>query len=150
MTSFSDILNKRGDQIERPKPLPVGHYMAMVKGLPEQATIGKSSTPALVFILTIMSPLEDVDQQSLMECGGAAGKTMRHTLYLQGKDENAQKAVEWRLRQFLEQLGCFSESKTLAECIQESPGRALRIEVSHRPSDDCQMIYTDIKSTSAA
>lgn len=150
MTNFTDILNKRGAAVERPKPLPTGHYIGMVKGLPEQTTIGKNNTPALVFTIALTQPLEDVDASALLEVGGVGGKTMRHTLYLQGKDDNAQKAVEFRLRQFIEQLGCFDESKTFSEMISETPGRAIRIQVQHRPSEDGQMIYTDIKSTSAA
>lgn len=150
MTSFADILNKRGDSIERPKPLPPGSYVGTVKGLAEQAEIGKNKTPALVFTIALIQALEDVDQSALHEAGGVAGKTMRHTLYIQGKDENAQKNVEWRLRQFFEQLGVYSDSKTLSEMLSESPGQAIKLTVVHKPSEDGSTIYTEIKSTSAA
>jgi hypothetical protein len=141
MASFQDILNKKADDVERPKPLPPGTYLGVVEGLPEFAEIGKNQTPVANLKIKLLAAEDDVDSDALREMGGALGKSLRHRLFL---TEDA----AWRVKQFLEEhLGINGDGKTLGELFNEAPGNQVKVVVKHRPSQDGQTIYAEIDRT---
>lgn len=141
MANFADILSKQSSEVERPKPYPVGSYVALLKGLPEQTELGERKTPCLEFNVELMQPMQDVDPQALAECGFAPGKRIRLRQFV--TDESL-----WRLKQFLtEHLGIEEGSKTIGQMISETPGRQFIATIGHRPSQDGTQIYSEIRQT---
>jgi hypothetical protein len=144
MTNFVDALNRKADEVERPKPLPVGTYLCTIPGPPEMKTIGKNSTPAAEFSVKVIQPREDVDSEALLAVGGAGGKTLRLTFYL---TEDAL----FRLKEFLvDTCGIEPGGRTLGEMIPEAVNRMFNVTVKHRPSQDGTQIYAEIAGTAKA
>ncbi len=141
-TNFAEILSKRTDEIERPKPLPVGTYLAMVEGAPELREIGKKSTPAAEFKFRILSPGDDVDREALTAMGGIGEHRMRKPYFL--TDESL-----YRLKEFLvDHLGIAENGRPIGQLLSEAPNQQVYVTVSHRPSEDGSQIYAEVKSTS--
>lgn len=141
MASFQDILNKKADEVERPKPLPAGTYTGVVSGLPEFGEVGQNKTPVANLKIKILDAGDDVDQDALNEVKDWRGKEVRHSLFL---TEDA----AWRVKQFLEDhLGLNGHGKTLAELFNDAPGQQVKFVLKHKPSQDGQSIYAQIDRT---
>lgn len=140
-TSFEDILDKAPGEIERPKPLPVGSYTCIVKGLPRFDKSSKKQTPFVEFTLQPIAAGEDVDQDDLEAMGGFANKTIRATYYI---TEDA----TWRLKDFLNHCG-IEEGESLREMIEETPGKQVTAYMKHRPSEDGQSIFAELAKTAS-
>ena len=140
MSSFQDILNTKTDDIERPKPLPVGTYLGIVSGPPEIAPIGQKNTLAAKYSIKLLAPQDDVDRDALSEMGGIGDRTVGLTLFL------TQDAA-WRAKEFLENCGIDTAGKTLGESLTEAPGRQVYVKLKHRPSPDGTQLYSEIQST---
>jgi hypothetical protein len=140
---FSSILSKSASAIEEPKPLPVGTYICVVNAAPELTKIGQKETPAAVFQLRPIRPMDDVDSSALAEAGNWQERNIRHTLYL------TEEAL-YRLKEFLGHLGLDVEGDaSLGELISGSPGRQVAVSISHRPAPDGSRLYVDVKKTAA-
>lgn len=143
-TDFASILSQRSESIERPKPVPVGTYAAMVEGIPEMRNIGKKDTPAAEFSFKLIAPGPDVDTTALTEMGGLTDKKLRKPFFL--TEESL-----YRLKEFLvDHLGIDEGKKSIGELISESPNRSVTVVVSHRLSEDKSQVYAEIKSTARA
>lgn len=145
--SFQSILDRPSSATEKPKPLPVGTYLAMVKGLPEEGESTQKKTPFVKFTLQFLQAAEDVDEEALTEVlkGKAlSDKTTGHTLYI---TEDA----AWRLGKFLDDLGIDDQNGTVSfrQRISSAPGRQVMIALKHRASDDGENVFAEIKSTAA-
>lgn len=145
MATFSNILNKAPTETERPKPLPVGSYQCIVKGLPRMDKSTKKGTDFAEFTLQFQSALDDVDEDSLGEVLNGKNlteKSIKATYYL---TEDAL----WRFKQFLENCGLdvTNEEKTYAELINETPNCVVGIHLKHTPSDDGETMYANISKT---
>lgn len=148
-TSFSDILKKRGDEAEAPKPLPVGTYQAVIDPSPKI----DDTKGTVQFALSLLAPKEDVDLDDLNSQGGVAGKKMFHTLWFLAKEdsgEEGQKRQDYRNKKFfVDSLG-MDESLTFGQMIAEAPGRQLLITIKHQPSQDGSQMYANIAATARA
>ena len=58
--NFADLAQTKVGQVERPKPLPEGHYLAQISG-PMTQHKAKSGNIAMRFPCKILGPGEDVD-----------------------------------------------------------------------------------------
>jgi hypothetical protein len=144
MTNFADALNRKADEIERPKPLPVGTYLVTIPAQPEMKKIGQKETPAAEYTVRVVSAGPDVDQEALNAAGGCQGKTLRLTYYL--TDESV-----YRFRDFLtDTLDIDPAGRTLGEMIPDSVNRMFNATIKHKPSQDGTQIYTEISSTARA
>ena len=144
MTSFSDALNRKADEIEKPKPLPVGTYVCTIPGPPEMKELGQQQTPAAIYQVRVVSPGPDVDSEALMAMGGVQNKTLRLTFFL---TEDAL----YRFRDFLvETLGIESNGRALGEMMPDSVNRMFNATIKHRPSPDGTQLYAEIDRTSKA
>jgi hypothetical protein len=148
--SFASILNNQPSETERPKPLPVGSYQCIVKGLPRLDKSAKKGTDFVQFTLQFQSAGEDVDPDSLEaaltkpsgEKRQLSEKSIKATYYL---TEDAL----WRFKEFLKHLGLDidGESKSYAAWLNETPNCVVGIYLKHVPSDDGEMMYADIGKT---
>jgi hypothetical protein len=143
MSNFQDLLDKKMDDIEKPKPLPVGSYICMVDGAPEITTIGQKQTDAIIFKMKVMQAGEDVNTDLLEEAGGVGNKTLRLTQFL---TEDSLHRVKRFLNEHLE----IDADLSVRAAIAEAPGRTCICVVKHRPSQDGQDLYAEIASTAKA
>lgn len=135
---FSKILSKQAEAIEKPKPLPVGEYIAANPKLPDFKAVGKQDTPAAEFTLTIIAPTESVDPDHIAEFGGISsikGKTVRYTQWL---SENA----EFRAKEELKNaFGIDEDGKTLGQMYNETINKNVIVTITHVPSEDGTEIF---------
>jgi len=141
--TFTSILDRQSSEIERPKPLPVGTYLCIVKGLPRYDKSSKKQTDFVEFNLEIQSAEEDVDADAIEAFkGGVVGKSVKDTYYL--TEEAA-----FRVKDFLEHCGVEDEG-TLRSRIEQTPGCQLKVFIKHEPSQDGQTMFARIGKTMAA
>lgn len=150
-TSFESILDTPAEAIERPKPLPVGTYDVIVKGLPEFGQSSQKKTPFVKFTYALVDAGEDVDEDELAALlTGKDGepvpigeRTIKDTYYTTPD-------AMWRLTDVLENMGIDPDGKTVRQMLDETPNSSLRILVSHRASEDGESIFAEVKRTMAA
>lgn len=136
--NFSDVLNKKLDTIEKPKPLPVGTYYAVVNGAPEIKPRGNNNTLSAEFKFKILQPDEDVDAEQLAAAGGLQKeREMRFTLWL---TEDAL----WRAKQFVENCGVDDSNVSLSQALQACVGCQVKVKVVQKPSQDGAELYANI------
>lgn len=137
MVTFGSILDKPSTSIERPKPLPQGNYVCILKGLPKEGK-AKTGTEYYEFAPEIQQPLEDVSSTDIEVYGSVVGKTIpRCTFYI------TEDSI-WRLKKFLvDDLELEEEEKSLRQLVSESPGKQLVCTVRHKPSDDGKNVYAE-------
>jgi hypothetical protein len=140
-TSFEDILSKPARDIEAPKPLPVGTYLAQIEPQFEIKKMGKQNTDVIEYKLRILQPYDDVDMSSYPQ--GVTGITRRFRLWV---TEDSQ----YRLKKFfIDTLG-LDETKSISALIPEAVGLQLAVTIKHRPSEDGSTLYDEIDRTARA
>lgn len=142
--SFSSILDRPSNTIEKPKPLPVGTYLAMTKGLPREDKSAKKQTPFVEFTMQLLQAAEDVDEEVLrtvLNGKALSDVTMKNTFYL---TEDA----AWRLQKFLEtDLQLEGGDASLRQMISSSPGRQCLVSIKHEASQDGTSVFARITDT---
>lgn len=141
---FASILDEAPATTERPKPLPAGTYLAVVKGQPRYDKSSKKQTPFVEFTLQPTAAMEDVDQEELTTMGGFANKTIRATYYI---TEDA----KWRLKDFLSHCGIDVDSmESYRTAIDEAMNSQVLATLRHRASDDGQAVFAELAKTAPA
>lgn len=140
--NFSDILDRPASETERPKPLPAGGYLCVVKGLPRRDKSAKKGTPFVEFILQPVEAMEDVDAEALAAMGGLANKTIKATYYL---TEDAL----WRLKDFLEHTTGeeVPEGASYSQLIEQTPNCQVIAFLRHEASEDGASIFARLAKT---
>jgi len=143
MPNFSDILDKPASGDTRPPPIPVGTYLAIVRGLPEYFESAKKKTPGARFTLELLQAGEDVDPDELEAMGGIQNKTLRHDIWL--TDESL-----WRGREFCEHCGVDVENLSRGQAFEACNGAQVMVEIRHEPAQDgSDAIFARIAKTRA-
>lgn len=152
--TFGSILDKAPSEVERPKPLPAGTYVAMVKGLPRFDKSTKKGTEFVEFTMQLIEPYKNEDGESDVDQDDLAAsltkpsgdvvplneRTMRNTYYL---TEDAL----WRLKKFLvDDLG-IEEGESFRSMIDETPGKQCLISLKHTASDDGTAVFANVANT---
>lgn len=138
MANISDILNRPAENVEAPKPLPVGSYLCVIKGLPEQGESSKRKTPYLRFTYQITSPLADVDEDAIKEyeaiSSGESSSIIGRTLT---NDYYTTEAALFMLTDFLGHCGIdFSGGKSISAAIDETPNTEVVVVIKHEESNN--------------
>lgn len=151
--SFSPILSMKGADIEKPRPLPVGTYLAVVQGQPKMDKSSKKQTPYVEFSMKLMQAMDDVDQDDLAHAltkpSGEkvllTDKALRLTYYL--TPDSA-----WRIKQFLKRDLQIedADSKDIGQQVSEAPGCQCIVTVKHRVSENGEDTFAEIGSTAKA
>lgn len=140
---FSKILSKQADEIEQPKPLPVGSYICTNPKLPDFKEIGKNGTPGANLGLVVIAPSDDVDPDDLKTFGDVKGKTIRHTLWL---SEDA----EWRTKEELvNAFGLEEAGKSLGQLFNETINKQVLVTIKHEPTADGTGIIARVEKLAA-
>lgn len=148
MTTFSSILDKNADEIERPKPLPQGTYLCVVDGQPTQGKSAKKQTDFIEFNLKPMQALDDVNEEALTasltsgdgSVKALADKRIRATYY-------DTPDAGWRLVKFLRDCGLETKGKKVSRLVSEAQNCQVLAYIKHVPSDDGTAIFAQLGST---
>ena len=139
--SFSSILDRAPSEIEKPKPAPQGSYTTVLVGQPRFDKSAKKQTDFVEFQHKLLSAQDDVDEDELKALGGIKDKVMKNTFYLT-------EGATWRLKEFLEHCGVdLDKVESLAEGIEETPGKQVGIFINHEASQDGTSVFARIGKT---
>lgn len=141
--NFGSILDKPTAEIERPKPLPAGHYLFVIPSLYKMDKSTKKGTEYVEFTCKPVQAGEDVDEDALKEYGDISEASQRLTYYL---TENS----IFRLKEFLiDDLGLEDEGK-LRPMLDKTVNAQFIGQVVHEASQDGRSVFANIKSTAKA
>lgn len=148
MNTFTSILDRPSNSIEKPKPLPVGTYLFLTQGQYKQDKSTKKQTEYVEFSCKILQAGEDVDQEALDlaltnpntgEKKALSEVIMKNTYYLT-------EASAWRLTQFLDHLvGEDSADQSVRQRLSLTPGRQFLGSVVHEQQGES--IFAKINGT---
>lgn len=155
--NFADILNRKAEEIQKPKNLPAGHYIASVKALPSSDMIAQGKFSKLSFQLVIQQACEDIDTDEIAAFGAPIQGQLIKKDFLFTTDpaeERSFQLSENQLKAFLQNLDIgFTEtsSMTLGEALNASVGAFIKVEISHRADkNDPTNLFTDVGRTAPA
>lgn len=143
MANFANILqNATLGEIEKPKPLPVGSYVALIKQVEYGETTGEKKTPFARVNMEIVSPLSDVNEADLEEFGSVTGKKFKTDFYL---TEDAL----FRLQDFvLEHVGLDMRGMNLDQALPQIVNNQVGIKIKHEVSKrDNTTIFAVVDAT---
>lgn len=139
--SFEDILSRPSAEVERPKPLPAGTYVCVVKGLPKMDKSSKKQTMYAEFQLQPIQVTNDEMVEGVEEVGGLEDKQIRATFYLTDQ-------ALYRLKDFLvDDLGIEEGDKSIGQMLNEAPGKQCLATLKHRTSEDGKATWAELAST---
>ena len=151
MVDFTNVLNKKVEEVEKPKPKPAGTYLAAINGQAQQLTRTVQGNERLIlsFSLKLLVPQADVDSSDFADAGDIVSWPSRnHDIWIDSPEG------EWQLRRFLtEVLKIEPGDKSFGEMIAEAPGLQLHAKIRHRPYTDRDgqpAIAWEIESVAAA
>lgn len=137
---FTQLLDNNLGEIEKPKPMPQGSYVAIIKKS-EFDKSSKKQTPFVRYHLELVQALDDVDEEDLQEFGEVAGKTTRVDFYLT-------EGALFQLQDFLlYHVGLDMEGKPLKEAIPEAINQQVGVRIKHEHSEDGQNTYARVDGT---
>jgi hypothetical protein len=147
-TQISDILDKPATQIDRPKPLPLGHYTWVTVGMPRYDKSKEKQTPFYEFTCKCLNAFEDVDEEALAEWAAKSDGTSRAlTDYTTKLTFYITPDSLYRLQEFLDHLGVADEDKTTRQCIDDTPNCQFVANIVHSASRDGESVYANIGKT---
>jgi len=152
MPRFSEMLDRKAEDIKAPPLPPVGEYLLMGKKHPEVGEIkGRDGTiyDRVTFELAIVEPLE-VDPDAIAEFGKVQGMTVRKQfLFNTSPDEEiGRERTLNSIKLFLGSCGVDVESGTLQSMLADFPNTQCRAELIHRPDpNDAERFYLEVGRT---
>ena len=147
MVDFTKLAEFKLEDIEKPKPLPLGTYEAVVEGTPKwgEAKFRDKETgeapPMVTVVYRLVNPTDDVDQEDLAAMGGLIGKNGKPRTISQDFIFNGG-APPYSLRRFIEGFGI--EGGTLAEALEGIVGEPVLVTVKHRLDEKTQDRYAQV------
>lgn len=152
MPSFSKMMDRKVEEIKRPPNLPIGHYIFQVMKHPDISEFtSRDGIPfeRLTFLVSPVSPLEDVDQGELDAYGDYAKTQVRKQFLIADSDadQTGHDRGMFNLRRFLEHCGIDGDT-SLGEAIAATVNAQFVGELTHRPdNEDPEVVYQEIGRT---
>lgn len=146
MVDFTDALNTKVEDIAKPKPRPVGTYMASVQNVKQTTRVaGGEEKQIISFALKLQSPMQDVDQEALADHGAEVHTwpPVNYDLWIDSPEGL------YRLKTFLvDTLGLDPAGKSVRELCTEATGKQLLASLIHKPyvKNDQPEIATNVGS----
>lgn len=149
---LADILEAESTgKVDRPKPVPIGTYLAKIVGQPERGTSEKKGTPFIRFSGEFIESQDDVDEDDLKEWAAREDGTERKlrgtSLPKNGLTFYTTPDAIWRLDKFYEDLGVLEKGKSRNDMAEEAVGQEFIVNINHTSSDDGEATYANVKST---
>lgn len=150
---FTDALDRKTEEIQRPPNPPVGHYTWQVKKHPDTDQFESRNTgktfDRVSFQMACVEASDDVDPDDLSDYGNVAGFVTSKSFLFDNADETAFERSMYNLKRFLEHLGV-DESLSVGEALAASVGAQCLGELKHRPDpSDPEVIYAEMGRTAA-
>jgi len=140
--NLASILDQPASAVKRPPPMPAGHYVFTILGLPRNDKTSKKQTDFYEFKCRYTQAYDDVDADELAAVGGIAGKETGLTFYITDKST-------YRLTEFMrDDLGISEEGKSVRQMLEETPNCQFVGQIKHTPSEDGKGVYANIAVTS--
>lgn len=133
--TFAELANVRVGDVERPKPIAVGHYSANFTG-PAKEHKAKSGNVALRFPFKLTGALDDVDQDDLQAAGGVPDKEFALDFWMSPD-------ARYRFTEFAKAMGV-SEELNIIEAAEALIGAGpFQIEAKQETDEkDPEKVYT--------
>ncbi len=149
---LADILEAESSgKVDRPKPVPVGSYLAKAAGQPERGNSEKKGPPFIRFPAEFIEAQDDVDEDDLKEWASredGSKRTLRGTpLPKNGLTFYTTPDAIWRLDKFFADLGVLEKGKSRNDMAEEAVGCEFIVNINHTTSDDGEATYANVKST---
>lgn len=142
MTSFMDILSKRGDDVKPPPPLPPGHYVWVARDFRLQEPRSEDQNGAINFFCNAVQALDDVDTDRLPE--NWKQKNVRLTFWI-GEDT----AFIFTKQFAMEALGV-DGNLSISDMIPHCLNKPFVAECRHRARKDTpEILDEDLRSYKA-
>lgn len=146
MTDFTKLLAQNLDQVEKPKPTPVGTYTMLITGY-ETGESAQKKTPFVRINYKFVSPQADVDIEALAEAGGMEKISAR----MPKDDFYLTPDAMHRLKTFIETVGVNSTGRTFSECLPELVNQTVNAHFKHTMSTkNPGEVFAEIDGYSAA
>ncbi len=146
--SFESILDTPAAEIERPSPLPIGTYTAVIKGLYEEGVSAQKKTKFVQFTFALTGAGEDVDANELEAIGGITDKFLKNnstTFYTENADGTPSGSL-WRLTDFLEvACGIDLTDKTIRQALGDTPNTEVRLVIIHEANQSGDQKFASVK-----
>jgi hypothetical protein len=140
MGIFDDLANTKLNDVERPKNIPEGHYLAMFGGMWAENK-AKTGNVSARFPLRLVAPQDDVDAEELAQAGGLpAQDKQKYTFDFWLSPESL-----YRFTEFAKAMGV-PDSMNLVEALEHvgTSGDTFVITVKHRPDPrNPENVYLD-------
>jgi hypothetical protein len=143
--NFQSILDIMDDDVERPKPVPVGTYLCTVISKREDKS-SKKQTDFIEYTLKPIAAGEDVNEEDLEECGGLENKTLRLTFYLVEPSQGSAGSL-WRLKEFLNDCGVPKGGSLVGDRAPAAINTQVYAYVTHTVSQDGQAVFANVTKT---
>lgn len=149
MNQIANILDKPASQVERPKPIPQGHYTFLVKGLPRADKSSQKKTDYFEYTLVAQAAHEDVDEKALTEwMTRADGSTKTIGDIVQKPKFYLTEGAAFMLKDFIEACGVEeTEYETLRQGSELPVNRQVVGLVTHRATENGG-IFAEVRSFS--
>lgn len=123
---WSSLANTKVGEVEKPKPIPTGHYIAALSG-PMKQHKAKSNNLAMRFPFRLQGPTEDVDGQALADAGGLPDKEFTIDFWMSPD-------ARWRFTEFAKAQGASDDLSLIetAEWLVTEGNKPFLIEASHQ------------------
>jgi len=139
-TNLTSILSQPAEDAERPPVTPRGYYTCVVQG----HRFDKSSvqqTDYVDFVLKVIEPYKNVDEDELEEFGEVRGTIINHRLYITEK-------AKYRIKEFLEHCGVdLSDGKSFEQAIPEATNCEVIVQVIHEPLQSGDGVMARVRSS---
>lgn len=148
-TLAASILDKPASNIERPKPVPQGHFTFVVQGMPREDKSAQKKTDFWEYTLKAIHAHEDVDSEALTAWYTRAdGSTKTIGDIIQKPKFYLTEGAAFMLKDFIEACGVDeSEYESLRQGGQMLTNRQVVGLISHRASDNGN-IFAEVRSFS--
>lgn len=135
-TSFRTLLSQNSTQVERPKPLPQGHYYGRITKS-EFATSKTKQTPYVRFYLVAERAADDIDEDAMEGIDlSTSPKEVRKDYYITP-------GATYRLSDMLDAV-IGDPDRSMEERIPECAGARVMFAVTTRKSDTSDDVYNDV------
>jgi hypothetical protein len=140
MRSFSEIMDKKPEDVKPPPPFPAGTYLAIVDGIPEWGK-SRNQVEQLQVMTKLLQTMADVNKDALMTWRDETGEEVTGqplSLYFYA-------SAQWRLAEFLVHLGLGSIPTKMG--LEEMPGRQFLVTLKHSPTQDGRSLRHEVDKT---
>lgn len=145
MTSFSELAQVQVGTVERPKPIPEGHYQAVITG-PAKENKAKTGNIALRFPFKLVAAGDDVDADQLEAAGGLPEKEYYIDFWMSPD-------ARWRFTEFGKAIGAVNDNMNIIEAAEAVAGcgTPFLIQAKQEASqNDPEQIFTRFDNPTAA